>query len=73
MLDKGDPNLDFDISFFSFGWKLQKLSELKDKRALSPETRGSGPLNFSSLCINLSVPFIHESFIFRFNFKGSLT
>ena len=27
------------------------------------------PLNFTSFCMNLSVPFIHESSIFCFNFR----
>ena len=31
-----------------------------------------GPLSFTSLWINLSVPFIHESFIFWFNLKDFL-
>ena len=29
-----------------------------------------GPLNFTFLCINLSVPFIHESFIFWFKISS---
>ena len=39
-LDKRDSNLDSDILFFSFEWKLPELL-VKNKRALHHETRGS--------------------------------
>ena len=41
VLDKLDPNLDFEILFFSIELKLPDLCELKDKNALNHETRGS--------------------------------
>ena len=39
--------------------------KIKAHSTMKPE----GPLSFTSLWINLSVPFIHESFIFWFNLK----
>ena len=41
VFDKQDPNLDFDILFFSVEGKSPELCELKHKNALNHETRGS--------------------------------
>ena len=41
VLDKRDPQFDFDILFFSIGLKLPELRELKCKNAFDHETRGS--------------------------------
>ena len=41
LLDRLDPNLDFDISFYSplqIGPKLTELGELQDKNAVNHET-----------------------------------
>ena len=64
MQDKGDPNLDFDISF-SYSEENYQLGELKDKMhsTMKPE----GLLNFTLLCMRLSVTFIDKSFIYQFN------
>ena len=69
VLDKEDLNLDFDILFSFFWMKIARVMRVKRQKDNQPE----GPLNFTYLCINLTAPLIHESFIFWFNFKKKIS
>ena len=40
-LDKGDPNLDFNILFFLNRFKIARVMRIKDRNALNRETSGS--------------------------------
>ena len=60
VLDKGGPNLNFDILFFSFGLKLPELRELQDKNACTQPWNQRVPWILPSYAV--SVPFYWQKF-----------
>ena len=72
VFDKRGPNLDFDL-FFSQSNKNCNFCELKDKNVLNHETRVKRSLQFTFLCMKLSVPFIYKSVIYWFNLTRFLS